>query len=156
MIARTTWPRRVLAVWLGLMLAACAQSSPQPAPTGGRPAPAASPTPTRGSPAPFRPIVEPTSAGQTIEVAGLYAVGFEFARFLPCDSGQIWLISWTTSAIIDQYHELKTSDRQPLFVRARGVVGAPSAEDVSLDDYAVLLSEATLLEMREPQPGECE
>jgi len=148
LIARTRWPRRALAVWLGLILAACAQSAEQP--TSGRPTPAPSPTN-----APVRPIIEPTNAGQTIEAAGLYAVGFEFARFLPCDSDQIWLISWTASAIIDQYHELKTSDRQPLFVRARGLVGAPSADHVSLDDYDVLLSEATLLEMREPQPGEC-
>jgi hypothetical protein len=88
-------------------------------------------------------------------MSGLYAVGFEYARFNPCGSSEIWLVSWNDMAVFDRYDEVKTSYRQEVFVRVRGVVEPLSIEEVGLDDYAAKLYDTALLEMRQPQPGEC-
>jgi hypothetical protein len=139
--------RCLLATWLGLILVAC----------GGAIAPTAAPiAPTvRPTVAPVRPIPQPENAGQTVEMSGLYAVGFEYARFNPCGSSEIWLVSWDSMDVFDRYDAVKTSYRQEIFVRVRGVVAPLSAEEVGLDDYVAKLTDTALLEMRQPQPGEC-
>ena len=139
--------RWCLGIWLGLILAACGGATTPTAPT----APTVRPTN-----APVRPIPQPDNAGQTVEMSGLYAVGFEYARFNPCGSSEIWLVSWNSMDVFDRYDALKTSYRQEVFVRVRGVVEPLSVEEVSLDDYVAKLTDTALLEMRQPQPGDCE
>jgi hypothetical protein len=140
--------RYLLSIWLGLILVACGGATTQSVPATAPPAA----TPTN---APVRPIPQPENAGQTVEMSGLYAVGFEYARFMPCGSSEIWLVSWNSMDVFDRYDAVKTSYRQELFVRVRGVVKPLSAEEVSLDDYVAKLTDTALLEMRQPQPGDC-
>jgi hypothetical protein len=136
--------RCILTIWLGLILVACGGAATQAVPATARP-----------TNDPLRPIPPPENAGLTVEASGLYAVGFEYARFIPCGSSAIWLVSWNDMAVFDRYDEVKTSSRQEVFVRLKGVAEPLSAEEMGLDDYVVKLRDTALLEMRQPQPGEC-
>ncbi len=87
-----------------------------------------------------------------VEVAGFYATSFEQSAFRPCHGGQKW---WTEGNFGDNYDEIVPWSGAPVYVRLRGELSMPGSYG-HLGGYPRQFTVTEELEMRLPQPGDCD